>query len=74
MPRATNRRVASTIAATALVAAGLVTGAGTASTDSTSFAGSIESGFYCGRGMPYALPPMTCHVFGYTFQLPQWLS
>ncbi|WP_027501005.1 hypothetical protein [Rhodococcus sp. UNC363MFTsu5.1] len=74
MPRVTNRRIASTIAATVLVAAGLVTGAGTASAADTSTDGSVAGGFTCRKFMVYPEVPMICDVFGHRFYLPLWLS
>ncbi|SEL15564.1 hypothetical protein SAMN05444583_106171 [Rhodococcus maanshanensis] len=75
MPRVTNRRIASTIAATALVAAGLVTGAGTASAADTSSEGSTEHPFFCGKVMVEPPRPLTCYLFGQRlFELPQSLS
>ncbi|MGW0041216.1 hypothetical protein [Rhodococcus sp. NPDC003348] len=74
MPRVTNRRIASTIAATALLAAGLVAGTGTASAADTSSAESLANPFYCGKSMQYPPTPWTCVVFGHSFTLPQSLS
>ncbi|WP_137873893.1 hypothetical protein [Rhodococcus sp. Q] len=72
MPRATNRRIAATIAATALVAAGLVAGTGTASAADTSSAGSLENSWGCGRNAAQ-FSPTFCVVFGYAFIVPDWV-